>query len=369
MEKNEDGTIDKPEITRSTRDHGELRGILERWLGGVVEEPTISELRVPGNGMSSETVLFDATWTEDGETVSAELVTRLAASEDAVPVFTDYDLVSQFRVIERVGEHTDTPLPRLRWLEEDPSVLGSPFFVMDRVEGEVPPDVMPYPIESFLLDATAADQRRLQDATVDVLAEIHRTPLGDDTRYLELDQPGDTALRRHVNHWLGYAQWVRQGRTIDLLDRSEKWLEANWPASADRRDPALSWGDARIGNVMYRDFEPVAVFDWEMAGVAPVEVDIGWMTFLHTFFQDITEALELPGMPEFMDPDDVAARYEASSGQAVEDLHWFRTWAAYRHAAIMVRVTDRQIHFGEGEPSPPEERIMHSARLEEMISL
>lgn len=369
LQKNQDDSIDAPEITRTTRDHSELREVLQSWMTGLVEDPSISELRVPGNGMSSETVLFDATWTEDGAEVEGELVARLAAAQDAVPVFTHYDLASQFRVIQRVGEYTDAPVPRLRWLEEDPSLLGSAFFVMDRVDGEVPPDVMPYPIESFLLDATPEQQKTLQDSTVDVLAEIHSTPIGEETAYLELDEPGDTALRKHVNHWLDYATWVRQGRSIDLLDRTERWLEANWPHAADRRDPALSWGDARIGNVIYRDFRPAAVLDWEMAGIAPVELDLGWMTFLHTFFQDITEVLELPGMPDFMDPHDVAARYELTSGTQVGDLHWFRTWAAYRHAAIMVRVIDRQVHFGDAEPKPADEAIMHSKRLEEMISV
>lgn len=368
LQKNDDDTVETPEITRTTRDHGELRATLEKWLATRVDDPSIGELQVPGNGMSSETVLFDATWTEGGSSSSAELVARLAAAQDAVPVFTHYDLAAQYRVIEMVGLNTDAPVPALRWLEEDPSVLGSAFFVMDRVTGNVPPDVMPYTIESFLLDATPEQQRTLQDSTVDVLAEIHSTPLGDDATFLELDEPGDTALRRHYNHWVGYAEWVRQGRTIELLDRAESWLEDNWPDAADQRDPALSWGDARIGNVMYADFEPVAVLDWEMAGIAPVEMDLGWMIFLHTFFQDITEVLELPGLPHFMDPDDVKARYEASSGTTVHDLHWFCTYAAYRHAAIMVRVRDRQVHFGDSEPDTAgDAAILHADRLRLMI--
>ena len=260
-------------------------------------------------------------------------------------------------------------MPALRWLEEDPSVLGAAFFVMDRAHGEVPPDVMPYPIDSSLLQRPPEEQRRLQDASVDVLAEIHRTPIGPHTEFLELDQPGDTALRRHVNHWREYAHWARQGRTIPVLDEAEAWLEDNWPAEADAREPALSWGDSRIGNMMYDGLEPVAVFDWEMAGIAPVEVDLGWMTFLHTFFQDITEDLGMPGMPDFMDPDDVAERYVQASGREIDDLHWFRTYCAYRHGAIMVRVIDRQIHFGDTEPAEdPEEAILHRDRLRQMIS-
>ncbi|MCP4434535.1 MAG: phosphotransferase family protein [Actinomycetia bacterium] len=358
-----------PEITRTTRDHDELREQLRGWLSTKVEDAEITELGVPDNGMSSETVLFGASWTQGGETVGAELVARLAAAEDAVPVFPTYDLELQWKTIELVGRHTEAPVPRLRWLETDPSVIGSPFFVMDRAHGEVPPDVMPYPIESSLLERSAEEQRQLQDASVDVLAEIHRTPVGEHTAFLEYDQPGDTVLRRHVNHWKQYATFARQGRSIPLLDEAEAWLEANWPEAADARDPALSWGDARIGNMMFDGVEPVAVFDWEMAALAPVEVDLGWMSFLHTFFQDITVDLGLPGMPDFMDAEDVAERYRQASGLDIEDLHWFRTYCAYRHGAIMVRVIDRQVHFGDTEPADdPQEAILHRNRLREMIS-
>ena len=55
--------------TTSTRDHGDLRRRLEAWLATKVKSPAISELVVPqSSGMSSETVLFDARWDEDGET-------------------------------------------------------------------------------------------------------------------------------------------------------------------------------------------------------------------------------------------------------------------------------------------------------------
>ena len=66
---------------------------------------------------------------------------------------------------------------------------------------------------------------------------------------------------------------------------------------------------------------------------------------------------------------DVAARYRETSGSEIDDLHWFRTYAAYRHAAIMVRVIDRQIHFGDTEAAEdPEEAILHRNRLREMIA-
>ena len=62
--------------------------------------------------------------------------------------------------------------------------------------------------------------------------------------------------------------------------------------------------------MMFRDFEPVAVLDWEMAAVGPREIDIAWMIYLHRFLDDIAVQVGLPGMPHFMRLDDVTATYE-----------------------------------------------------------
>lgn len=362
-------------FTRTTRDQAEVRAALERWLNTRVSDAAVGELSTPGNGMSSDTVMFDATWRDDEGSHSAELVARLAAPDDVVPTFPDYDLLAQAKVMRLVQAGTTAPVPLIRWVEPDPTFLGCEFFVMDREHGDVPQDVMPYPIMSPLLDATAADQRRLQDASVDTLAQIHTTPLDPDphaaqsTAFLEYDEPGDTALRRHFNRWVGYERWACEGHSLPLVHQAREWLLANWPTAADAREPVVSWGDARIGNMMYRDFEPVAVLDWEMAGIAPREIDVAWMVFLHTFFQDITTDLGLPGMPDFMTAEAVTARYRDASGIEPLELDWFLTYAAYRHAAIMVRVLDRRIHFGEAEPDAGgEAAILHSARLAEMIS-
>ena len=356
-----------PEITRTTRDPEAIRAALETWIDTHVPGARIPHLETPGNGMSSETVLFELRLPDDR---TEELVVRLAAPDDAVPVFPRYDLESQARVMELVGRRTAAPVPRVLFVENDPGALGAPFIVMERGRGRVPPDAMPYTIEGFMLSESPEDLRRMQDASVDVLAEVHRVPLGPETAFLEYDEPGSTALRRHLSHWKSYADWVAHGRPIPILDEALAWLEGNWPVEADERSPALSWGDARIGNILYDDHRPVAVLDWEMAGIAPVEVDLGWMSFLHTFFQDLTVDLGLRGLPGFMDAGDVAARYERTTGTAVADMHWFCTYAAYRHAAIMVRVTDRLAHFGDAPPGEDcESAILHRARLREMISV
>lgn len=360
----------------STRELDDVRARLTTWLAAQLPEdalPEVGALSTPtSGGMSSETVLFDATWTEGGSAPrrSSALVARLAPESSAVPVFPRYDLDRQARVIRLVGERTSVPVPQVRWFEPDAGPLGSPFIVMDRVEGTAPPDVMPYNFGSWLMDAAPEDQRRLQDASVRVLAEIHgidATP--EELAFLEVDAPGDTALRRHVNDLVAYYEWVRGDLRVPVIERGFAWIEENWPESPDEPlETVISWGDSRIGNVLYRDFEPVAVLDWEMAALAPREVDIGWMIFIHDFFEHIARQIELPGMPHFMRRDDVAAVYEAASGVAPRDLEFYELYAALRHAVVMTRVTLRAIHFGESEmPADPDELVLHRVLLGEMM--
>ena len=312
--------------TRSSRDRDQVRARMTDWLRRTTDDPTaaVGDLSVPeGSGMSSETLLFDGTW--DG--VTRPLVARLAPTAQDTPVFRSYDLEMQFRILRLVGESSAVPVPNARWLEMDPEALGSPFFVMDREAGRVPRDIPPYLFEGWLLDADPADQQVLQRASVGILADLHGIdPADHDTGFLEIDAPGETALRRHVNDQKAYYEWVRGDRVHPIIDDGLAWLEEHWP---EEGPAVITWGDARIGNVMYAadGFEPVAVFDWEMASMGPAELDIGWMCFLHSFFQNIAEVLEVPGMPDFMKAADVAAMYTEHSGRAVRDLDWYEVYA------------------------------------------
>ncbi|MGZ8762079.1 MAG: phosphotransferase family protein, partial [Acidimicrobiia bacterium] len=129
----------------STRELDDLHTRLSTWLAAQLPDaaaPEVGALSTPSSGgMSSETLLFDATWNEGGSTQRRSLVARLAPEDSAVPVFPRYDLDRQARVIRLVGERTKVPVPEVRWFEADPGPLGSPFIVMDQVDGIAPPDV------------------------------------------------------------------------------------------------------------------------------------------------------------------------------------------------------------------------------------
>jgi aminoglycoside phosphotransferase (APT) family kinase protein len=355
--------------TTSTRDRDDLHRRLVTWLAHKVQDPHVSELVVPEtNGMSSETLLFDATWNHDGAVVTQACAARLRPDPANAPVFPVYDLEKQFQVLRLVAEKSSVPVPLTLWYEGDADAIGSPFFVMERVDGVVPPDIMPYPFGSWLSEADPADQEKLQVSSVRVLAQLHDmavTP--EDVAFLELDRPGATAMRRHVADSVAFYEWVAsEGARSPLIERAFDWLEEHWPA--EEGDPVISWGDSRIGNMMFRDFEPVAVLDWEMAATGPREVDLAWMIYLHRFLDDLAVQLGLPGMPHFMRLEDVTAAYESFTGYRPKDLEFYTLYAALRHAIVMSRVAQRSVLFGEMEmPSDPDDMIMHRATVEKML--
>lgn len=78
------------------------------------------------------------------------------------------------------------------------------------------------------------------------------------------------------------------------MEHALAWLEDNFPDDVAATPPVLAWGDARIGNVLYRDFRPVAVLDWEMAAVGPRELDVAWMIFAHMVFQELAGLAGFP---------------------------------------------------------------------------
>ncbi len=359
----------EPEIStvRTSRDDVALRERLQSWLARQLPasaEPSVSELSSPsGSGMSSETLLFDATWSR-GEG-GGSFVARMAPADADLPTFPSYDLSMQARVLKLVGE-CGVPVPAVQWVEMDPEPLGAPFFVMERLEGRVPPDVPPYVLSGWVAEATEAERRTLQNETIATIAAIHAIdPEAHDVSFLELPVAGDTPLRRHVQNQRDYYAWAAGSEPSGLIDRAFEALEKDWP---EETSCVVSWGDSRIGNVMYEGFRPVAILDWEMAALGPRELDLGWLAFMHTFFQKIFEGMGVPGLPDFLRAEDVAAEYARITGCEVPDLRWYETYAAVRHAIIMTRMSERMAHFGQGErASDPDDRFPHRATLEAML--
>ncbi|MEO6987267.1 MAG: phosphotransferase family protein [Aquihabitans sp.] len=233
-------------ITTSSRDPGVLGSRLRDWLATRLpagSNPVVDEVVKPdGNGMSSETILFNAKWQDDGGPTEGRFVARIEPELDKVPLFPRYDLALQFRVMAIVAEATVVPVPVAPWFEADREVIGTPFFVMERIDGDVPPDLLPYtfPDDNFVAAATPEQRARMQRSAVTALAGIHQvTPNTHDLDFLAYHQPGDSVLERHLAQWEGYLEWASEADRSPLLDECFSWLRSNLPA--DQRRPPTWW--------------------------------------------------------------------------------------------------------------------------------
>jgi aminoglycoside phosphotransferase (APT) family kinase protein len=374
----EPNITDITRLQRSSRDVTTLPTVMSNWLAGLLPggvTPQVSADGVDANGMSSETIILTGRWDDGGTPIEQRWVARMAPRAEDVPVFPSYRLDHQFEVMRRVGELTDVPVPPVRWIETTGEVLGKPFFVMDYVEGVVPPDLMPYTFgNNWFADAPAARQRELQDATIEVLAKLHSIPDAEKTfGFLAEDSSSNSALRRHfgwVRAWYDFA--VGDIGRSPLLERAFGWLQEHWPHQADASRPVLCWGDARVGNVLYRDFRPVAVLDWEMVTLGPRELDVAWMIFAHMVFQELAGLAGLPGLPAVLREDDVRATYESLTGVKLDDLTWFYVYSGVMWACVFMRTGARRVRFGEvdkpDDPTTcPESLFYHAALLKRLI--
>jgi len=282
-------------------------------------------------------------------------------------VFPNYDLELQRKCMDLVRAQTDVPAPEVTFFERDPEWLGTPFLVMRRIDGDAPPDIPPYVFGGWVLDASPEQRHALQDATVSVLAHLHElTPSTHDLSFLAQPQHGNSALDQQLGYQRWYYEWARDGVSYPLIERTLGWLDTNRPVEGE---PVLNWGDARIGNVLYVNFTPAAVLDWEMATVGPREVDLAWMIFLDTFFDDLAARFEMPALSGFMERDDVVATYESLTGHRVQALEWFEVLAALKFAIVSVRTSTRGIAYGQREPpAEPDDLIMFRELLEHMLA-
>ena len=324
---------------QSQYDPEELRRRLEGWFASKhpgAEDLTLGEITAPGfTGFSSETMLVDGSWTERGRSCTGRWVVRSKPTEHQV--FPEYDLHAQFRCMQIVAEVSDVPVPRVRWWEPDADVIGEPFYVMDRVDGEAPSDNPPYTVMGFLADASPAQQRSLYEAEIALLAKLHAIDWEKaGFAFLDRRQFGPAGFEQQLGYYRHFLAWAAEGRPQPTVEAAFDYLERNVPRGRDA--VVLNWGDARPSNIMVRDFRPVAVLDWEMATLGPPECDVAWFVYLNRF---LSEGVGAPALPGFLDEAETVALYEACGGARLGNLHYYQVWAGLRFSVIFIRIIQR----------------------------
>jgi aminoglycoside phosphotransferase (APT) family kinase protein len=321
-----------------SRDPNTTTEQLRRWLTEVaaLADVAVDHLEIPGStGFSNETILFDATWSEEtGDPVVHRLVARIAPQ--AHTVFLDANFEAQFRVMQALAEHTDVPVPDMLWFEPDPAWFDSPFWIMRRVDGIVPGDAPHYSIEGWLHDASPEEQGQVWRNGIGALASVHRV----DWRALGLeflDDParGEPALTQQLEYYADSLEWAELGTPHPGARAALTWLREHKPAT-DSDDVTITWGDSRLANQMFRDHDVVAVLDWEMVALGDPRIDLGWWLFCDEVLTSSAGQERLPGFPS---RDETVALWEELTGRSGADLLWFSVFAGLRFTVVMLRLS------------------------------
>lgn len=287
-------------------------------------------------GASHETILFDVT--HNGRT--RPLVARVHPGDDGV--FPHPDLSVEYRLLDALSR-TDVPLPGLHAFELDPSWLGAPFYVMDRVDGVVAGDSPPYTMMGWLYEATPDERAHVWFAGLEAMARVHAV---DASRLAFVNRGRPLGLEGEIAYWGDYANFVG-AELVGCARRAWDWLIANHP---DSTDVALCWGDSRLGNQLFANNRCVALLDWEMAAISDPVQDLAWFAYFDDVFTDGIGVPRLEGIPS---QQETIARYEAATQRPVANFEWFYVFAAYRFVAIMQRIGLLMIRDGRLPPDSP----------------
>ncbi len=304
---------------------------LHRWLRVrlCADSLAIANAKSPeSGGWSNETHIFDASWTRAGSIHTRAFVLRLAPAGPAM--FRDYDLGRQVHCLRHLRKTSACPVPAVLADDLEGRAFGRPFYVMDFVDGQVPADDQPTFFEAgFLADANVDAQRRFHDSCIDAIAAIHATPVDDAlAAQLARNSAGTTALEREARWLADLYEWGKGPAEQPVLERAFAWVLGNLP---DDASATLLWGDARPANTVVRDFQVVALLDWELATLGPPELDLFWFLEMNRMRAN---GRSLPGFPA--DAATIAA-YELRAGHTMRDADFHATYAALKVAVLMLR--------------------------------
>lgn len=172
---------------------------------------SLTDFTHTAGGWSHEIYLFTAHWQENGQSVQRPLCLRKDPGAGLLREFSN--LEEQFRVIKAL-EPTPTPTPRAYWYEPSSELLGGPFFVMEKVPGEVP---NPWSRAGKQVYAEAAERGKLPKSFTEALASLHNQELTgltvdlDACRYYDL-----LYAMRSTAFWLSASGLFAEGKNKDL---------------------------------------------------------------------------------------------------------------------------------------------------------
>ncbi len=285
----------------------------------------VSDVQTHTEGFSAETFSFCAEFTHGKRVERAAFVLK---REPAAGLLEPYDLEPEFRVLHALSEDP-LPSPRTPWFEADARVLDRPFYVMERLAGEVP---IPVAGASGEGPFTAAERAALAPRVMRALADLHAIDWrARDLGFLGAPAIGVQPAAREVERWA--ARIAASGIAVEpVLAEALGWLRRHAPAS---REIVLLHGDYRLGNWLIERAGDATrltgILDWEMVHLGDPAEDVAWC-ISHLWRGGTSRAACLASAEELV------THYEVASGRSVDRaaLRYFEVLAVVKMAAIML---------------------------------
>jgi aminoglycoside phosphotransferase (APT) family kinase protein len=247
-----------------------------------------------------------------------------------------HQIEREYRVMDALAA-TPVPVPKMELICEDDVVVGTPFYVMEAVDGRVFHDCT-------IPSASAESRRAMYLGMVEALADLHAV----DWQAVGLEGFGrpEAYLERQVARWT--RQFEQSGNEPNpVMERLAGWLRANLPAP---RPTVIAHGDYRVGNLVFDNDQPRirAVLDWELATLGDPIADLAYTCLPYHLDSG------LAGIPGLRDldiaalgiPDErtLVGAYCARSGLG-EIPHWnyYLAFALFRTAAILQGIYARAL--------------------------
>ncbi|HUG04644.1 MAG TPA: phosphotransferase family protein [Steroidobacteraceae bacterium] len=257
-----------------------------------------------------------------------------------------HDMGREFRVLSALqGAFAESPRPL--HLCADESVIGAPFYVVERIRGIILRRDYPAGLEP-----TPALVRVQQCALIDTLARLH----GLDHHALGLDEFGrpEGYVARQVEGWSGRYQRVLTADAASA-DAVTKWLATNRPP--DTKPAALIHNDYKLDNVVFDAAVParlIGVLDWEMATVGDPWMDLGCSLAYWIEAGDPAELQEtrmLPThLPGSLTRSEVVQRYALARAVDAPEFRFYRVFGLFRLAVIVQQIYYRFFHGQTRDP-------------------
>jgi aminoglycoside phosphotransferase (APT) family kinase protein len=240
----------------------------------------------------------------------------------------------EFRVLDALGCQ-GFPVPRVRGLCENPEVIGTPFYVMDMVEGRIF-------WEARLPELGREDRSAAFDSMNAAIARLHNY----DPAAIGLRGFGRPSgfVERQVGRWSKqYAGDSEAGR-IEAMDRLVEWLEKNLPPDSGRS--AVVHGDFRCDNMVFDPARPVirAVLDWELSTLGDPASDFTYHLLMYRMPSDLFAGLagaDLAALNIPSEEDYVAAYCRRTGRDHLPNLDYLVVFNLFRLAAILHGIRGR----------------------------